>query len=77
MILNLKILPFIELENVEERFEMIYEDFEKEGNNFREFLDYFEGNWIKSSICEKDIWNYSRGVINIILFIFGKNIIYY
>lgn len=52
----------MELEQIVERFDIIYKDFENEGKCFREFLDYFESNWIKSKICQKEIWNYSKGV---------------
>ena len=58
----MKILPFMELEQIVERFDIIYKDFENEGKCFREFLDYFESKWIKSKICQKEIWNYSKGV---------------
>ena len=66
MILNLKTLPFIDINDIEERFSLIYQHFHKEEKIFKDFLDYVDKNWIKSQKYKKELWNYSKGVIKII-----------
>ena len=63
MILNLKVLAFTKLEEVEKRFENIKRHFSRLEGNFEEFLNYFEVNWIKGRVFKKKIWNYSLAVI--------------
>ena len=62
MILNIKILPFLPLQEVDDHFNMISEEYEGEGRAFKEFLDYFIRNWLKGNKYPKEIWNYSKGV---------------
>ena len=63
MILNIKILPFIDLSEIDDRFLNIYNSFEGEGDKFKVFLDYFHKNFIKSAKYSKTMWNYQRGVV--------------
>ncbi len=62
MILNIKILPFLPLQEVDDHFYMIYEEYEGKGKAFKEFLDYLIRNWLKGNKYPKEIWNYSKGV---------------
>ncbi len=62
MILNIKILAFLPLEELDDHFQMIYNEFEGEGKAFKDFLDYFVRNWMKASKNSKEMWNYSKGV---------------
>lgn len=62
MILNLKVLAFTRLEDVEKRFENIKRHFGRIEGNFEEFLAYFEINWIKGTKIQKKYWNYSMAV---------------
>ena len=51
MILNLKSLSFTKIENVEEKYNMIEDEFQKLGQPFKEFLTYFSNTWIKQKVC--------------------------
>jgi len=68
MILNLKSLAFNKTDEVADRFEKIYEEFQDSGKMFIDFLTYFRNNWIigknKSGKARFAIkfWNYSAGV---------------
>ena len=62
MLLNIKILAFLPLEELDDHFLMIYNEFEAEGKLFKDFLDYFVKNWMKGKKYPKEMWNYSKGV---------------
>ena len=64
MILNLKSLSFTKIENVEEKYNMIDDEFQKLGQPFKEFITYFSNTWIKkkSALYPIGMWNYNLGV---------------
>jgi len=75
MILNLKSLAFNDLEEIDERFYLIEEEYQKLGPEYEKLLVYFKKNCIKGNKYEKTMWNYSKGVkldriyqINFIIF---------
>lgn len=63
MILNLKVLAFTKIEDVVKRFENIKRYFTRLGENFEEFIAYFDNNWIKGKKINIKHWNYSMAVI--------------
>jgi hypothetical protein len=62
MILNLKSLAFDELQNIDERFNIIEAEYQTLSPEFEKLLVYFKNNWIKERKYEKAMWNYSKGV---------------
>jgi hypothetical protein len=64
LILNLKVLAFTNIEDVDKRFEAIKIHFNKLGGDYEEFLAYFQINWISGKKHMKDLWNYSLAVNN-------------
>lgn len=62
LILNLKVLAFTNIEEVDKRFEAIKSHFKKFGSEYEEFLAYFQINWISGKKHLRDLWNYSLAV---------------
>ena len=48
MILNIKILPFVDLREIKDRSLNIYKFYKKKGNIFKNFIEYFNKNFMKS-----------------------------
>ncbi len=62
LILNLKVLAFTILEDIDKKFESIKNHFKKFGESYEEMLSYFQINWISGKKFSPDLWNYSLAV---------------
>ena len=62
MILNLKLLCFLDPQDIKQRFSKINSEFYDINDKFASFLDYFEKTWLSGIFDIKD-WNNSLAII--------------
>ena len=63
MIINLKALCFLQLNQVENFFKKIKTKFNARGRLFKKYLsEYFELTWLRGKPFCKELWNYSNGI---------------
>ena len=62
MILNLKLLCFLDPPDIKNRLTKINSEFSHINEKFRAFLEYFEKTWISGVFDIRD-WNYSLAIV--------------
>ncbi len=63
MILNLKILSFLEPKYIIEQFKKIKKEFLEKEDKLEPFLEYFEKTWISGGVFDMKDWNYSLAIL--------------
>lgn len=62
MILNLKMLCFLQPFDIKDVYKNISENFSKIDDLFKVFLDYFQKTWLTGGVFEISQWNYHTAV---------------